>query len=158
HHKQFNLSIISPDRGFCSPLYRPLVTMEYLKPATVFPEWGTSGLLAARVKKSYSLSILDIRGDKVGTSRAIGALLCVVCVVIAALYVYFPFVIGYGTAPLWLVLPVVIGVFILAGLGFWLGWIMFSTKEISPVPAPAPSVVEGEPESERESEPKKKEE
>lgn len=83
-----------------------------------------------------------------GVSRAIGALLCVVCVVIVALYVYFPFVVGYGVAPLWLVLPVIVGVFILAGLGFWLGWIMASTKEISPVPPPAPSVVESEPESE----------
>lgn len=88
-----------------------------------------------------------------GTSRAIGALLCVVCVVIAALYIYFPFVVGYGTAPLWLVLPVIIGIFILAGLGFWLGWIMFSTKEVSP-PPPAPSVVESEIEREPESEKK----
>ena len=92
-----------------------------------------------------------------GTSRAIGALLCVVCVVIVALYIYFPFIVGYGTAPLWLVLPVVTGIFILAALGFWLGWIMFSTKEVSPPPAPAPSVVESEPESEREPEPKKEE-
>jgi hypothetical protein len=84
-----------------------------------------------------------------GASRAIGALLCVVCVVIAALYVYFPFVVGYGTAPLWLVLPVIIGVFILAALGFWLGWIMATTKEVSPVPASAPSVVESKPESEK---------
>jgi len=90
----------------------------------------------------------------VGTSRGIGALLCVVCVVIAALYIYFPFVVGYGTAPLWLVLPVIIGIFILAGIGFWLGWIMFGTKEVSP-PPPAPSVVE--PESEKEPEPKKEE-
>lgn len=90
-----------------------------------------------------------------GTSRAIGALLCVVCVVITALYIYFPFVVGYGTAPLWLVLPVIIGIFILAGLGFWLGWIMFGTKEVSPPPPPAPSVVE--PESEKEPEPKKEE-
>ncbi len=80
-----------------------------------------------------------------GASRTIGGLLCVVCVVIAALYVYFPFIVGYGTAPLWLVIPVVIGVFILAGLGFWLGWIMVSTKEIAPSPAPAPSVVESKP-------------
>jgi hypothetical protein len=70
-------------------------------------------------------------------------------VAIAALYVYFPFVVGYGTAPLWLVLPVIIGILVLAGLGFWLGWIMVSTKEVSP-PALAPSVVESEPEREKE--------
>ncbi len=87
------------------------------------------------------------------TSRVIGALLCVVCVIIAALYIYFPFVVGYGAAPLWLVLPVIIGIFILAGLGFWLGWIMFNTKEVSS-PPPAPSVVESE--IEREPASKKK--
>lgn len=80
-----------------------------------------------------------------GVSRALGALLCVVCVVIAALYVYFPFIVGYGAAPLWLVLPVVVGVYILAALGFWLGWIMASTKEVSP----APSVTEGKAEEEK---------
>ena len=102
--------------------------------------------------KSTTPSTLDIRGGHVNTSRAIGALLCVVCVVIAVLYIYFPFVVGYGTAPLWLVLPVVIGIFILVGLGFWLGWIMFSTKEVSPPPS-VPNVAESE--SERKSGPEK---
>ncbi|MFB0499754.1 MAG: hypothetical protein ACETWO_00540 [Candidatus Hadarchaeaceae archaeon] len=89
-----------------------------------------------------------------GTSRAIGALLCVVCVVIVVLYLLFPVgFFGHYTAPLWIVLPVVIGILVLAGLGFWLGWIMFSTKEVSP-PPPAPSVVESESDIEPESEKK----
>ena len=83
-----------------------------------------------------------------GTSRALGALLCIVCVVIAIAHIFY----GYYMGPrvhLAFALPVTAGVLILVGLGFWLGWIMASTKEISPVPAPAPSVVESEPESER---------
>jgi uncharacterized membrane protein YciS (DUF1049 family) len=36
------------------------------------------------------------------------------------------------TAPLWIVVPVVVGVWVLAGLGLWLGWIMTTTKEVSP--------------------------
>jgi len=83
----------------------------------------------------------------VGTSRALGALLCIVCVVIAITHIFY----GYYMGPrvhLAFALPVTAGVLILAGLGFWLGWIMASTKEISPVPPPAPSVVESEPESE----------
>ena len=82
-----------------------------------------------------------------GTSRALGALLCIVCVVIAIAHIFY----GYYMGPrvhLAFALPVTAGVLILAGLGFWLGWIMASTKEISPVPAPAPSVVESEPETE----------
>lgn len=77
-----------------------------------------------------------------GASRAVGALLCIVCVVVGILYAGFilgPYlgmwIFQPYTAPLWLVLPVVIGVFILAGLGFWLGWIMASTKEVSPAPS-----------------------
>ena len=78
-----------------------------------------------------------------GVSRALGALLCVVCAIIVVAYIgyfisrWWPIwkFTGHG-APLWVVLPVVIGVWVLAGLGFWLGWIMASTKEISPTPTP----------------------
>jgi len=83
----------------------------------------------------------------VGTSRALGALLCIVCVVIAITHIFYGYYIG-PRPHLAFALPVTAGVLILAGLGFWLGWIMASTKEISPVPPPAPSVVESEPESE----------
>jgi len=87
----------------------------------------------------------------VGTSRALGALLCIVCVVIAIAHIFYGYYMPLqeGIRPhLAFALPVTAGVLILAGLGFWLGWIMASTKEISPVPPPAPSVVESEPESE----------
>ncbi len=85
-----------------------------------------------------------------GTSRMIGALLCVVCVVIAVAHIFFGYIQGtWGQGTLAFALPITAGVLILAGLGFWLGWIMASTKEISPVPAPAPSVVESKPETEK---------
>jgi hypothetical protein len=38
------------------------------------------------------------------------------------------------TSPLWLVIPVAVGVWIVAGLGVWLGWIMATTKEVAPPP------------------------
>lgn len=80
-----------------------------------------------------------------------GALLCVVCAVVILAYAFF-FVSrwwkplpglfpGYGE-PLWIVVPVVAGVFVLAGLGFWLGWIMASTKEVAPPPATVEEPVE----------------
>jgi hypothetical protein len=36
-----------------------------------------------------------------------------------------------------IILPVVIGVLVVAGLGFWLGWIMATTKEVAPAPVEA---------------------
>ena len=71
-----------------------------------------------------------------GVSRALGALLCVVCVVIAVVHIYF----GYIEGPrihLAFGLPVTVGVLVIAGLGFWLGWIMATTKEVAPA-APVP--------------------
>lgn len=74
-----------------------------------------------------------------GASRALGGLLCVVCAIVIFFYVSIAlgpwlkwWLFGPHNVPLWLVLPVIAGVLILAGLGFWLGWIMASTKEISP--------------------------
>lgn len=83
-----------------------------------------------------------------GFSRALGALLCIVCVAIAVAHIFYGYYIG-PIPHMAFALPVTVGVLILAGLGFWLGWIMASTKEISPVPPPAPSVVETEPETEK---------
>jgi len=72
-------------------------------------------------------------------SRALGAILCVVCVIIAALYILFPlgrwwsiWKFGDYNAPLWIVVPVAAGMVVLAALGFWLGWIMATTKDVSP--------------------------
>jgi hypothetical protein len=71
-------------------------------------------------------------------SRLLGALLCVATVVVIVLHVYF----GYFVGPrpgLAFALPVTVGLFVVCGLGFWLGWIMATTREVSPTPPPAKS-------------------
>ncbi len=75
-----------------------------------------------------------------GASRALGGLLCVATVLVAALHIYFGYLsgaaIGMGLS---FALPVTVGVIAVCVLGFWLGWIMVTTKEVSPPPAPAKS-------------------
>ena len=71
--------------------------------------------------------------------RALGAVICVVCLLVAIVELYWGlvnpvFMAGVRTTPLAIILPVVIGVLVIAGLGFWLGWIMVTTKEITPTP------------------------
>lgn len=83
-----------------------------------------------------------------GAARALGAVLCVVCIVIIALYVLFAlsyrlslgflpsfldFVKTSRNVPLMVWLPVTIGMWVVCGLGAWLGWIMATTKEVVPV-------------------------
>lgn len=74
-----------------------------------------------------------------GTTRALGALLCIGTVLVAVLHIWF----GYISEPnkwalgaLSFALPVTVGVLAVCVLGFWLGWIMATTKEVSPPPAP----------------------
>ncbi len=79
-----------------------------------------------------------------GASRALGVLLCIACVAVAVAHIYY----GYWIGPLphlAFALPLTIGLLVVCALGFWLGWIMASTKEAAPVaPAePAPSVARG---------------
>lgn len=86
-----------------------------------------------------------------GTSRVLGALLCVACIVVAIAEIYYGiidpiFLAPVRHIPLAILLPVVIGVLVVVGLGFWLGWIMATTKEVSPAapvtpptPPPTPS-------------------
>ena len=75
-------------------------------------------------------------------SRALGALLCIACVVIAVAHIWFGYIIpwkGEGTRPsLAFALPITVGLFVVAGLGFWLGSIMATTKEVSPAATKAP--------------------
>jgi hypothetical protein len=87
-----------------------------------------------------------------GATRALGGLVLLVCIVIIVLYL------GWLLAPsisalrnrvtigplvlwpadrgvsLWVALPVILGVWVVCGLGAWLGWIMVTTKEVAPVP------------------------
>ncbi len=89
------------------------------------------------------------------SSRILGGLLCIVSAVIAILHIG----IGYfnletilfntsnaPTIPLAFALPVTVVVLIATGLGFWLGWIMATTKEAEPAPSP-PTEEEGTEES-----------
>lgn len=89
-----------------------------------------------------------------GGSRALGALLLVVTVVVAVLHVGIGYLGLFGGAPripLAFALPVTAIVLAICALGFWLGWIMATTKEPAPAPTPSPPK-EGEGEAEEESE------
>jgi len=74
----------------------------------------------------------------VGASRALGALLCVACAAVAVLHIYFGYVMGtWALGTLSFALPITIGLLVILGLGFWLGWIMATTKEVAPPPTAA---------------------
>lgn len=74
-------------------------------------------------------------------TRPLGALLCIAAVVVAIAHIWFGYIGGGG--PKWAVgalafaLPVTAGILVVCGLGFWLGWIMVTTKEAPPTPAPS---------------------
>lgn len=75
-----------------------------------------------------------------GASRALGGLLCVATVLVAALHTYFGYFTGAAVGMgLSFALPVTVGVLAVCVLGFWLGWIMVTTKEVSPPPVPVKS-------------------
>jgi len=63
-----------------------------------------------------------------------------VCLLVAIVELYWglvnPIMAGTRTTPLAIILPVVVGVLVITGLGFWLGWIMVTTKEVTPASAP----------------------
>jgi formate hydrogenlyase subunit 3/multisubunit Na+/H+ antiporter MnhD subunit len=81
-------------------------------------------------------------GDGLAASRALGALLCIAAVVVAVAHIWFGYIIpwrGDGTRPsLAFALPVTVGLLVVLGLGFWLGWIMATTKEVSPAVTTTP--------------------
>lgn len=70
-------------------------------------------------------------------------MLCVIGAVVFALYIGFVLAklgwikvdyFEYAATTSWfIVLPVVVGVWVLSALGVWLGWIMATTKEVAPV-------------------------
>ncbi len=100
-----------------------------------------------------------------GIARALGAALFIVCAVIIVLYAiylttslwdfideYVPsWLRGARNWPLWIGVPVIIGVWAVCGIGAWLGWIMATTKE----PAPIPEVTEEKKEEEEKVEVRK---
>lgn len=70
------------------------------------------------------------------SSRLLGALLCLACAAVAVAHIWFGYVVG--TPPsLAFALPVSVFLLVVVGLGFWLGWIMATTKEVEPAPATA---------------------
>jgi len=73
--------------------------------------------------------------------RALGAVICIACAVVVIAELWFglvnPLRDPFRSTPLAIILPVVVGVLAVAGLGFWLGWIMVTTKEVAPAPVEA---------------------
>ena len=73
-------------------------------------------------------------------TRPLGALLCIVSVIVAIAHIFFGYISGgpgaWALKTLAFALPITVGVLAICGLGFWLGWIMVTTKEVSTPPAP----------------------
>ncbi|MEW6222337.1 MAG: hypothetical protein AB1476_03325 [Candidatus Hadarchaeota archaeon] len=67
-----------------------------------------------------------------GTTRALGAVLLVVCLVVLVAHIYFGYLTPRELMPLAFALPVTLGVLVVCALGMWLGWIMATTKEYTP--------------------------
>lgn len=75
------------------------------------------------------------------SSRALGGLLCFVSAFVAVIHIYFGYLSSGSMIPpqgLAFALPVTVLVLIATGLGFWLGWIMVTTKEAESTPTPSP--------------------
>lgn len=74
-------------------------------------------------------------------------MLCVATVLVAVLHIWF----GYISEPnkwaisaLSFALPITVAVLAVCVLGFWLGWIMATTKEVSPPSAAKSEEIESE--------------
>ena len=96
-------------------------------------------LFKARTAMIFAVQV----GDLVGASRALGALLCIACVVVAALHIYYGYYIG-PRPHLAFALQITVGLLVVVGLGFWLGWIMATTREVSATPPAAEPTEEEE--------------
>ncbi len=83
-------------------------------------------------------------------TRPLGALLCVVTVLVAFAHIFFGYVSGGGSGwargALAFALPLTAGIIVACGLGFWLGWIMVTTKDAAPTSDPAVTQEESKPE------------
>lgn len=72
-----------------------------------------------------------------GKTRVLGGLLAAACVAIIILHLYFGYMnTTYSTNELSLAfkLPITVGILAVGALGLWLGWIMLTTREVSPPP------------------------
>ncbi len=71
-------------------------------------------------------------------TRPLGALLCIATILVAIAHIFFGYVTGGASAwargALAFALPLTVGILAICGLGFWLGWIMVTTKEAPPAP------------------------
>jgi hypothetical protein len=71
-------------------------------------------------------------------TRPLGALLCIATVLVAIAHIFFGYLSGGASAwargALAFALPITVGILAICGLGFWLGWIMVTTKEATPAP------------------------
>lgn len=72
-----------------------------------------------------------------GTTRALGAVVLVLCLVVIVAHIYFGYIATHAPIPLAFALPVTVGVLVVCLLGIWLGWIMATTKEYAPPAVPA---------------------
>ena len=81
-------------------------------------------------------------GDRLAASRALGTLLCIAVVALAVAHIWYgyidPWRSGGHTVAFAFALPVTVGLLVVLGLGFWLGWIMATTKEVSPAVTTTP--------------------
>jgi hypothetical protein len=68
----------------------------------------------------------------VGKTRILGGLLCAVSALVIILHIYFGYYPHRAQISLAFALPVTVGVFVICALGLWLGWIMATTKEVTP--------------------------
>jgi hypothetical protein len=75
-------------------------------------------------------------------SRALGALLCIAVAAAAVAHIWYGYVVpwrnGGHTIGFVFALPVTVGLLVVLGVVFWLGWIMATTKDASPAVMTAP--------------------
>jgi len=70
----------------------------------------------------------------VSKDQAVGALICTLCVVIAAAYTIALFWPALEAIRLWLVaIPVLIAFMAILGIGAWIGWTMATTSPPKPI-------------------------
>ncbi|MEM3401777.1 MAG: hypothetical protein QW179_04230 [Candidatus Hadarchaeales archaeon] len=71
-----------------------------------------------------------------GKTRALGGVLLIVGILVIIAHIYFGYISGgegsWARGALAFALPVTVGLIVVCGLMIWLGWIMATTKEVTP--------------------------